>query len=134
MCLIIKKPFIAKKDISVYKIGKNIYGKLCTPFQRITIPFNELYVDPFFSTEIKDCNHYPWHTVGRGCIHACINISTAALYCRKYFIESEIYKAIIPKGSVDFYGEDYEICANQMIILNPEQSGYSEICKEYNLN
>jgi len=143
MCLYIKERFVAEKPIIAYKIGKVFRGDFLSFYQGVIIPFNTLYRDPEFSNEdilhknyiTHKFNGYKWdaQTITRGFLHA-YQISNILGLNRIKRQGYRIYKVIIPKGSVGFYGRHNDICANQMIILNPEQSNYSEICKEYNLS
>ena len=144
MCLYIKESFVAEKPIIAYKIGKISCGAFLSFYQQAIIPFNRLYKDPEFNKEnvlhenyiTHRFNGYTWDskTITNGFLHAYQRLSTATSLKPKRYDGYRIYKVIIPKGSVGFYGRHNDICANQMIILNPEQSNYSEICKEYNLS
>lgn len=146
MCLKVKEKFIAEKDILVYKLGyvsqksKNVYISL---YRGAWIPFNELYRDPLYypvrlGNKICYINETPY--IFEGFLHACTNVEKANKIIEDEFLRFDgdpigvkIFKAIIPKGSVGYYGENEDICSNKIIILNPELDSYKKLPDKYQL-
>lgn len=122
MCLITNqsKPLIAKEDITVYKALDEIneidalVNKLVTyyvtPYRYYPMEFNKLYINK----QEEDVFRLPFYTsVGKGFYHAYSNlesIPTSVLW------NHNIYKAIIPKGSI-YYMNSNAIASKQIIIL-----------------
>lgn len=139
MCLHIKKSFVAEKHIIAYKIGINNNNCILTCFQDSLLPFNKLVTDPNFN-EIRHrilLSSENYYNVGCGYFHAFISLKRAKSaedYLRHcFYYLYDCFLVVIPKGSVGFYGEDNDICANQMIFLNPDTPGFKEICLQYGI-
>lgn len=133
MCLVITKRFTAKKPIFCYKVLHDNGVNLVTPYLHICIPCNKLYKDPkydLYKDNIKDIHHC--RCVDKGYIHSYKNDSISILFLR--YLRSQVFRAIIPVGSVGFYGKHCDLCTNQIIILNPNFPGYEELCTEYGLD
>jgi len=144
MCLKVKEKFVAEKDIVVYKLGyisqiyKSMYVSL---YRNAWILFNKLYKDPLYVS--SECNPYfingtPY--IFEGFLHSCINLEKANRIIEDEFLKADgnpvgakAFKAIIPKGSVGYYGENEDICSNKIIILNPELSSYKKLPDKYQL-
>ena len=135
MCLKIKAKFVAEKDIIVYKLGyisrksKDMYISL---YRGVWISFNELYKDPLHD------NPYIINEIScifGGYLHAYTNIEKANRIIIQECLDFnvKIFKAIIPKGSVGYYGKDEDICANKIIILNSKLDSYKELPDKYRL-
>lgn len=134
MCLVITKRFTAKKPIFCYKVLYNNGVNLVTPYQRVCMPYNKLYKDPNYESYKDNVRKYTngWKCVDKGYIHVYNN---DPIILRIFAPPSfHVFRAIIPVGSVGFYGKDSEICSNQIIILNPELPGYEELCTEYGID
>lgn len=145
MCLKVREEFVAEKDIIVYKLGyisqksKDMYTSL---YRGAWIPFNELYRDPLYYPirlgNICYINETPY--IFEGFLHSCINLEKANRIIEDEFLKADgnpvgakAFKAIIPKGSVGFYGKNEDICSNKIIILNPELDSYKKLPDKYRL-
>ena len=141
MCLVITKRFTAKKPIFIYKVGFTVdfMQVFHSPITDWNFPFNTLCLDPNYK-EIWNKGRKKGDEVYGGFIHSYKTYSKAfIMYDKlrsKYYCYGKcfIFRAIIPVGSVGFYGEDHEICSNKIIILNPNLLGYEKLCKEYGLD
>ena len=131
-------PCCVKQEMIVYKVlEKRPFGNLHTPFLDFLIDFdknkrcilpkiNETYFSKYtlseaYSDEISETG---WSAVkSDNAYHAWIDLEYAksqAEYLNKVqtikYHRAYIYKAIIPEGSLVWYGTDGDICSNQMII------------------
>lgn len=113
MCLHKKHflPKIATKDIPVYKVLTEIPDScMVTPYMKIPIKFN---------TIIKAGRKGFWESifdiyiVNEGFIHSYTDLLTARINENR---ADTIFKAIIPKGSLYFIGENNEIASTKLII------------------
>lgn len=131
-------PCYVKQEMVVYKVlVKTPFGNTHTPFYDFEIDFdkNKLSILPkinetYFSTytlskayldaisetgwtAVKSENAYHAYTdlEGAKSLSEYLNKAHTIKYHRAY-----IYKAIIPEGSLVWYGTDGDICSNQMII------------------
>ena len=121
------KPLVAKKDILVYKLldySKEIRG-YSTPFQCKRVYFENgstIMTSPL----LLNCRE-----VSLG-IHAYFTIS-AAKYVAGMFDVTDVYFAIIPKGSKFYLGKhDKDIVSDNMIVFKTE-SYYRKYCKKNGL-
>lgn len=146
MCLYVKRRFVAKKPIIVYKIGYE-GSMLVTPFQKTGIPFNQLYIDvkynPSLHSKLRTFFKRQYLYISEGFIHSWTTKEIAE-WAKDYLLSDimfgtqllkrKIFTAIIPKGAVGYYGLSNDICSNQIIVLNPNLPGYKEILSEYNID
>lgn len=110
MCLITfqNEPYIAKKDIVVYKALNKTGKQIFSPFQQFSYILKKLYQTDFgitFGQTFVDKK-----LINEG-FHGYIN--------RKYaiFRWPNVYKCIIPKGSLYYISSDLqEIVSNQLIV------------------
>lgn len=138
MCLHIKSSFVAEKHIFVYKVGQKSNEHIITCFQESLLPFNKLIIDPAFQ---KYRHHYllsapNGYSVNNGYYHAFTSLEKArscGINNSSIFGYMIVFLAIIPEGSVGFYGKDNDICANKMIFLNPDAPDFKEICSQYGI-
>ena len=128
MCLYIREKFgPLEKPIKVWKVGyhNHLINCLITPFRKTHIPFNYNYKDPLY---VEYNNSYITSaSVDKGYIHAYTDKSEA-VYMAQH-LNCDVFEAILPKGSVGFYGIDGDICSNQILIMNNEfKQLYEELC------
>ena len=134
MCLIINKekhpfnkitwrfgPIIAEEDIEVFKILKaSDDGKsVKTPYTDSIIDFNEQGVCTM--PMINEGDFYKCKIFGIKSIGAYHSWTTEYDAKRDYvflliYNNPNIYKAVIPRGSLVYYGLTGDICSNQLII------------------
>ena len=144
MCLSIKSSFVAEKPIFVYKVGIRSNKCIVTCFQKMLLPFNKLNIDPEFDEKwhknlLSVSNEYD--SVAKFADCGYFHAFTSLAKTKDFIVEGmwddlrfcNYFLAIIPKGSVGFYGISDDICANQMIFLNPEVPGFKEICSQYDI-
>ena len=113
------KPFVAEKDIIVYKALDHcdIYGtkKICTPYQNYSINF----VDGKCVMASKMGKNKYNVDVG---IHSYITEERIKKTC-DFFPETKMTKhwAVIPKGSEYFIGDREDIVSNNLIIFKSRE-------------
>ena len=131
MCLYIHKKFgPLEKPIKVWKVGyhNHLINCLITPFRKTHISFNYKYKDPLY---VKNNSYMTSTSIDKGYIHAYTDKLEAVDMAK--LVSGDVFEAILPKGSVGFYGINYDICSNQIIILNPELDSYKELPDKYQL-
>lgn len=112
-------PIRLKKDLVVYKLLNKEGDRYVTPFQKdivkfidgkaILLPINEgRFAEVYFNDITKKISktHHAYHAYTKNDI-AKANTRGA----------DKVFRAVIPAGSLVYYGENYDICSNQMIIL-----------------
>lgn len=115
------KPFIAEKDIIVYKALeqrdifelKNFY----TPFMHYPIVFVN---GKCIISSVLETNSSPY--VGYG-VHACVNENLIKITIEFFSETKKITKhwAIIPKGSKYYIGADEDIVSNELIVFKTRE-------------
>ena len=134
MCLItsIKKPFIAKKDIVVYKrLVKGYYDNYVTPHQETFVTLNSV-LHAKGKHEISNADK---QEIRSGFVHAYLSKNK---YLSSRYI---LFKSIIPKGTKFYISDDLaEVCAKEMFItdekvkygsLPPVEERVKELYKDY---
>lgn len=121
------EPLVAKKDILVYKLldYSEETGHYCTPFQYRGVYFENGSVC-MTSDIVLDKNR----NVNIG-LHAYFTID-AAKFVVRMFDETDVYFAVIPKGSKFYLGTENDIVSNNLIIFKTEYY-YRKYCKENGL-
>ena len=134
MCLVLQKrhldcngkilpPLVAKKDIKVYKVIRDV-GEICpkyvTPCFYTKLVFNEQGIAELASQlRTYEGNDHYLPQVNAG-IHAYTNKDTARRWSYSGADYSDcIAEAIIPKGAKYYRGEYDEIVADRMLIKKP---------------
>lgn len=121
MCLISKtnEPSIASKNIVVWKLleeHEDFIGKYyTTPFHRVRIDLNE----PLCANEMIHITHFCSNKfkIDKGYIHCYQTAADARFWVFCHNSSIKICKAIIPKGTEYFMGEDGDICAKKIIFI-----------------
>ena len=114
------KPFVAEKDIIVYKALDHcdIYGtkKIRTPYQNC--PINFVDGKCVMVSKLEELNKY---NVGKG-LHSFRNEEEIKITCA-FFPETKMTKhwAIIPKGSEYFIGKDEDVVSDNLIIFKSRE-------------
>lgn len=125
MCLYTKQkePFIAKEDISCYKILQEENEQWITPYMGYSVKFNK-------TLEAEKCEEHKeifgYYEISKGYFHVCTskksaqcianNIKIGYSHAKKKCPKLVGFKAIIPKGS-EYYIANDTICSNKLIIL-----------------
>lgn len=111
------KPFIAEKDIIVYKTldHRNSFTgekRLCTPYRYHPISFTD---GKCVMAGNLECENEIGVNIG---FHSYVNEGKAKISC-KAFTETKMTKhwSIIPKGSKYFLGKHEDIVSNNLIIF-----------------
>ena len=126
MCLVsqLKEPFIADENIECYKIFIPKDGFYITPYKEFSMMTN---------IEIEDPNDESFtHVFGvtlveSGYFHSCLNqkgiLKVVSDLKRKLpkGTSVKILKAIIPKGTKYFLGQDNDICSKKLILYENNQ-------------
>ena len=129
------EPVRTTKDITVYKLLKQEpnTGIVKTLYMNYPISFNKdgIYTYPkidesLFST-YKLGLFYRMPCKGENSYHSFLD-PYFALYRKLNFksLEIGIYEATIPIGSLVWFGQDSDICSNQMIIHNKQNNNLRE--------
>ncbi len=107
------KPKIAKKDITVYKYLKDQQnGLLRSPFVGAIY---QIGVQQFADLDIRSYKYTKTNTFSvEAGLHAFTDYETAIEQCR---FGSDVFKAIIPKGSEYLLGMGNEIVSSHLIIV-----------------
>lgn len=115
MCLFIgnKKPFVAQKDIVVYKYVQVLDGKYITPFQYASVKVNTLMVADGDSGDVvkEGCKKY---TIRGGAIHACTSSNDTN------FKKCICLKAIIKEGTEFWVQDDFKQIAARSLYITDE--------------
>lgn len=135
------EPKRVTKDITVYKVvfEDSVNNAVMTPFQNTKIVFSEgkCILPMFTKGRFKQIYQLGRRVMSKGVVktiyykkefgyHSYANSTRAFLiaeHCRICYAEGlggkyTVLKAIIPKGSWVWYGESYDICSNQLIIIS----------------
>ena len=122
MCLVVEKRIrkkIAETDILVYKCLEKKNGNYYTPFQNVNIFF-----DNGKCVMEKIPNIVPKRVNGRREIEKGLHSfykKTPANTLSAYFPRTEIYYAMIPKGSEYYIGINGEIVSNNLIVFETQK-------------
>lgn len=115
------KPFIAEKDIIVYKALGNYYcfgiKHFYTPFMNYPIVFVD---GKCIISSVLQTNSSPYVRNG---VHACVNENLIKITIEFFSETKKITKhwAIIPKGSKYYFGADEDIVSNELIVFKTRE-------------
>ena len=107
-------PFTAEEDITVFKVLSFCEeGEAITPFQAMPVTFDD---NGMFDYSAE----FEWDDKEDGISCGCHAYSayTKAFMMDTVFVNLYTYKAVIPKGSKFFVGEDNSVVSNRLIIHN----------------
>lgn len=125
MCLetIRKQPFIAEKDIPVYKVlNKNLFAPYVFNFK---YELDKLYKSEEATPIYKDKGKSLYY-ISKNAFHAYTSYGTAKQFCMKQY--QNIYNVIIPKGSIYWIGYSFcDICSDRIIVLSKEIPWYKKM-------
>lgn len=109
-----KKPYIANKNIVVYKIlRKSLFAEIESPYRGFVYKLRTLYSTPL--SVRKSLYSDKLYLIEEG-FHAYTSIDKAKKEII-YFNKAAIYRCIIPKGSLYYINEkNNEIVSNQLIV------------------
>ena len=109
-----KNPYTANKDIVVYKILlKSFFGEIVSPYLGFVYKLRTLYSTSLSVRQSLYSNKL--YLIDEG-LHAYTSIDKAEKEIT-YFSRANIYRCIIPKGSLYYVNEkDNEIVSNQLIV------------------
>ncbi len=121
MCLVSEtiEPFIAENDINCYKILLSQNGQYITPYRNFHILFN---IEMNDECEEKFTDVFGVRLVESGYFNSCLNkqgiIHVINELKRKLpkGTTVKIFKALIPKGTKYFLGQNNDICSKKLII------------------
>ena len=123
------KPFIARTNIVVYKNLSKIKNAIYTPYQRNFIRFNVNGIYYLESNLTQKKYPFGYEYLDRGYyIYEGIHSFTK----KNTFVPGSIYYAIIPKGSMYYFGNNDDIVSDKLIIFK-NQKAYKQYLKENNL-
>ena len=135
MCLLINtdlhknnKPFVADKNIVVYKFLKYDMGCFYTPFQYFIVNFDKNGMFFYDNTEMEISNK----KVYRG-IHSYIKETYIPFFYGQADVlgyQEALFYAIIPAGSHYYIGVDNDIVSDNLIIFKHTQDINRFILKE----
>lgn len=129
MCLIVKNsfpihatkftpaPYIAEKPIEVLKLLNEDYGRLVSPYWEYEYELGKL-VTAEIDTPTLTYGYFGRHyfSINKG-LHSYKESFYDSRFSRMTFLQ-KCFNAIIPEGSLYYFGDDFDIVSNQLIVLN----------------
>ena len=128
------KPLIADKDIPCHKFLKYVRNHdYYTPYIVAKVEFNEDGI-AILESDLKGKKKYPFgykycsfdkeHYIYEGIHSYCNNI-----IC---FVNHICFNAIIPKGSMYYYGDDNDLVSDTLIVFKTKED-YQKYCEKSNM-